>query len=89
MSKEGKAKIIAVIGGRNVDESLLKEAEKVGELIAGNKSILVCGGLSGVMEASARGAKAKGGLTIGILPHELEHAAEGVAHHFYRFRPWP
>jgi len=30
--------------------------------------VLVCGGLSGVMEASARGAKLAGGLTIGILP---------------------
>lgn len=70
MSIDGKAKIIAVIGGRNVDESLLREAEKVGELIASNKAILVCGGLSGVMEASAKGAKAKGGFTIGIIPQD-------------------
>jgi uncharacterized protein (TIGR00725 family) len=68
MSSDGKAKIIAVIGGRNVDVSLLREAEKVGELIAINNAILVCGGLTGVMEASAKGAKSKGGLTIGIIP---------------------
>lgn len=29
---------------------------------------MVCGGLSGVMEAACRGAKSAGGTTIGILP---------------------
>ena len=29
---------------------------------------LVCGGLSGIMEAACRGAKSAGGTTIGILP---------------------
>ncbi|MFC1511507.1 TIGR00725 family protein, partial [Candidatus Margulisiibacteriota bacterium] len=31
-------------------------------------AVLVCGGLTGVMEAAAKGAKAAGGLTVGILP---------------------
>lgn len=70
MKNKGKIKLIAVIGGRRANKSLLKEAEKVGELIAENKAILVCGGLTGVMEASSKGAKAKGGLTIGIIPQE-------------------
>jgi uncharacterized protein (TIGR00725 family) len=61
---------IAVIGGRKVEKSLLKEAEEVGNLLARRGAILVCGGLSGVMEAVSRGAKAEGGLTVGILPHE-------------------
>jgi hypothetical protein len=30
--------------------------------------VLVCGGLGGVMEAACKGAKAAGGLTVGILP---------------------
>ena len=29
---------------------------------------MVCGGLGGVMEAAARGAKSNGGITVGILP---------------------
>jgi len=29
--------------------------------------VLVCGGLGGVMEAACRGAKAAGGITVGIL----------------------
>jgi uncharacterized protein (TIGR00725 family) len=39
-----------------------------GKLIAEKGAILVCGGLSGVMEAAARGVKQAGGLSIGILP---------------------
>jgi uncharacterized protein (TIGR00725 family) len=60
--------IIAVIGGRKSDKSLLKEAEEAGRLIARKGLILVCGGLRGVMEAASRGAKSEGGLTVGILP---------------------
>ncbi len=60
--------IIAVIGGRRVDKSLLREAEEVGQLIARKGLTLVCGGLRGVMEAASRGAKSEGGLTVGILP---------------------
>lgn len=40
----------------------------MGQLIADNDYILVNGGMKGVMEASARGARASGGLVIGILP---------------------
>lgn len=73
--KAEKAKLIAVIGGRKVKKALLKEAETVGRLIAGKKAVLVCGGLSGVMEAVSKGAKAEGGLTIGILPHDHKREA--------------
>jgi uncharacterized protein (TIGR00725 family) len=40
----------------------------MGRLIAENGFVLVNGGLKGVMEASARGAKSRGGWVIGILP---------------------
>jgi uncharacterized protein (TIGR00725 family) len=60
--------LIAVIGGRRSDKSLLKEAEEAGRLIARKGLTLVCGGLRGVMEAASRGAKSEGGLTVGILP---------------------
>jgi len=32
--------------------------------------VLICGGLTGVMEHAARGARSAGGLTIGLLPGE-------------------
>lgn len=59
---------IAVIGGNNPDEKSRKTAYEVGKLLAEKGAILVCGGLGGVMEEAARGAKEAGGLTIGILP---------------------
>jgi len=59
---------IGVIGAGQCSPEAERLAEKVGREIARNKAILVCGGLGGVMEASARGAKQEGGITVGILP---------------------
>jgi len=62
------APIIAVIGSGLEDGSLNALAFEVGALLAEAGCALVNGGLGGVMAASARGAKSKGALTIGILP---------------------
>jgi uncharacterized protein (TIGR00725 family) len=43
-------------------------AREVGFLIGRKGAILICGGRTGVMEASARGAREAGGITVGILP---------------------
>ena len=59
---------IGVIGGSKPDTKSRQVAFNVGQLIAEKGAILICGGLSGVMEASSRGAKQAGGLTLGILP---------------------
>ncbi len=37
--------------------------------------MLICGGLSGVMEHAARGARSVGGLTIGLLPGDEPNEA--------------
>lgn len=50
-------------------------AEEVGREIARRGAALVCGGLSGVMEAGCKGASEEGGLTIGILPGDSRQAA--------------
>jgi len=60
--------IIAVIGDSSCSPEEAKLAETVGELLAQRGVIIICGGLGGVMEAVCRGAKSKGGLTVGILP---------------------
>ncbi len=60
--------LIGVIGAGKAGAAALKTAEQVGALVAGRGAVLVCGGLSGVMEAAARGAKSAGGITVGILP---------------------
>jgi uncharacterized protein (TIGR00725 family) len=60
---------IAVCGsGQDTDGALLEAAEEVGRRLAEIGAVLLCGGLAGVMQASARGAAQAGGLTVGILP---------------------
>jgi uncharacterized protein (TIGR00725 family) len=66
---------ISVIGGGRCGADELMLAEQVGRLVAEEGATLVCGGLGGVMEAAARGAKAAGGTTIGILPGHDRSAA--------------
>jgi len=61
---------IGVIGGARPSQSSKQHAYRVGQLVAEKGAVLVCGGLKGTMEAAAKGAKEKGGLTIGILPGE-------------------
>ncbi len=65
-----KRKIIGVIGAGSADEFTCRSAETVGKLIASRGALLVCGGLGGVMESAARGAKSEGGTTVGILPQD-------------------
>jgi len=72
---EGKKKSIAVIGGSQCSLQEARLAEDVGRELARRGAILVCGGLSGVMEAACRGANSEGGVTIGILPGENRQAA--------------
>jgi len=59
---------VAVIGGSRPGRAALDQAFEVGQLLGERGAVLVCGGLGGVMEAAARGARAAGGLTVGILP---------------------
>jgi uncharacterized protein (TIGR00725 family) len=61
---------VAVIGKGAPDRELAPLAEEVGRLLGEAGAIVVCGGLGGVMEAAARGARAAGGEVIGILPGE-------------------
>lgn len=60
--------IIGVIGGGDCTTEEASFAEETGRLVAEGGAVLVCGGLGGVMEAAAKGAKANGGVTVGILP---------------------
>ncbi|MDX6379284.1 MAG: hypothetical protein QOI57_308 [Rubrobacteraceae bacterium] len=61
---------VAVVGSGAADGELYEQAREVGRLVAERGGIVVCGGLSGVMEAAARGATEAGGLAVGILPDE-------------------
>lgn len=77
---------VSVIGSGAEHEA---GAEEVGRLLAERGFVVVCGGRLEVMAAAARGAKAAGGTTIGILPGEtrgdanewVDHAvATGIGH---------
>ncbi len=67
--------IIGVIGAGSAGPEILEMAEEVGRLIAKQGFTLICGGMGGVMEAAAKGAKEAGGTTIGILPQPDRHTA--------------
>ncbi|MEX2598089.1 MAG: TIGR00725 family protein [Dehalococcoidia bacterium] len=60
--------IISVIGGGEAQPWANELAEEVGRELAVRGVTVVCGGMSGVMEAVCRGAKSAGGRTIGVLP---------------------
>ncbi|MEM2891878.1 MAG: TIGR00725 family protein [Thermoplasmata archaeon] len=68
-------KIIGVIGASRADPETMRLAEEVGAEIASRGAAVVCGGLTGVMEAVCRGARSRGGLTIGIIPSDKKEDA--------------
>ena len=72
--------IISVIGSsKPTTTEHVKLAEAVGRELAERGIMVVCGGLTGIMEAVCRGAKSAGGTTIGILPgHAVSDANEYV-----------
>ena len=63
---------IAVIGynKENCTPEARNLALEVGREIARSGSVLICGGLGGVMEAACKGAKENNGVTIGIIPQQ-------------------
>lgn len=50
-------------------------AYETGTEIATSGSVLISGGMGGVMRASCHGAHDAGGLTVGIVPHNEHNAA--------------
>jgi uncharacterized protein (TIGR00725 family) len=74
---------VAVIGPSRCepDSEAAGLAEEVGRLLAEAGVALVCGGLSGAMEAACRGASEAGGTAIGVLPgHEIGEANRYCTH---------
>jgi uncharacterized protein (TIGR00725 family) len=63
-----EAPYIAVVGAGIAHQQLYAQAEEVGRELGRAGAVLVCGGMTGVMEAACKGAHAAGGKTVGILP---------------------
>ena len=59
---------VGVSGSSRAEPAEVAAAERVGELVASRGGVVVTGGLGGIMEAACCGAKAAGGLTLGVLP---------------------
>jgi len=59
---------IGVVGPALCSPDVYNRAREVGFLIGRQGAILICGGRGGVMEASAKGAREAGGISVGILP---------------------
>jgi len=61
---------ISVIGAGTSEGApdILVDAEAVGRGIAEADAVLVCGGMTGVMEAASRGAAEAGGTILGVIP---------------------
>lgn len=63
-------KVIGVMGPgeKQSTKEDLESAFEIGKIVAKTGAVLLCGGMSGTMEASAKGAQEAGGLTVGIGP---------------------
>lgn len=70
-----KKVFVGVIGAGKCSKKIFALAEEVGEEIAKAGAILICGGLGGVMEGAAKGAKGAKGITVGILPGDSKEEA--------------
>ncbi len=68
--------VVAVIGpGTDVPDELGALAYETGRLLAQRGAIVVNGGLGGVMESAARGAREGAGIVVGLLPGTERSAA--------------
>ncbi|MGP6293884.1 TIGR00725 family protein [Caldiplasma sukawensis] len=59
---------IGVLGGANPTDEYKKIAYEVGKELAQRNAVVICGGLTGVMEEVSRGVYDNHGVVIGILP---------------------
>lgn len=78
---------IGVIGPREANDAQLAAAREIGELLARCGFTVLCGGRTGVMEATCDGAKRGGGISIGLIgdpdpelgnPHATVILATGI-----------
>lgn len=73
--------VVAVIGAGRCDAATRRLAREVGEQLARAGCVVVTGGLGGVMEAASEGARAAGGVALGILPSDDPATANAFVTH--------
>lgn len=72
----GRRVQVAVCGPAECTPEEARAARRVGELLAARGAVVMCGGGTGVMSAVAEGARAAGGLVVGVLPGPGPGAAQ-------------
>jgi uncharacterized protein (TIGR00725 family) len=70
-----RRRLVAVCGESDPQTPFADVAFEVGRGVAERGAVLICGGMTGVMEHAAHGARAAGGITIGLLPTADVHDA--------------
>lgn len=71
---------LAVVGSRDVDDSLIDYTMAIGRLAARAGKSLVSGGAKGIDQAAMRGALEAGGKVCGVLADSLENTAMNREH---------
>jgi uncharacterized protein (TIGR00725 family) len=67
---------MAIVGSAAPDARANRDAEELGALAAERGWVVITGGrATGVMASALKGAKTRGGLTIGILPDAVQEVA--------------
>lgn len=71
---------LAVVGSRNIDDSLVEYAVEIGRLAAAAGESIVSGGAKGIDQAAMRGALEEGGHVCGVLADGLERQVMNREH---------
>jgi uncharacterized protein (TIGR00725 family) len=66
---------VAVCGPGECTRIEAAQAYEVGELLAARGAVVICGGGAGVMAAVAAGARARGGVVVGVRPTPTREGA--------------
>ncbi|MGH3739078.1 MAG: hypothetical protein ACRDT6_26290 [Micromonosporaceae bacterium] len=66
---------VAVCGPRFCTDDDAANARRVGELLAEQGAVVICGGGTGVMAAVAAGVRSRDGLVVGVRPNDSREGA--------------
>ena len=75
-----RTRSFAIVGSRDVPESLIEYTRRTASLVAGAGLTVVSGAARGVDRAAMNGALEAGGRVVGVLPGDLERAVMNREH---------
>ena len=69
------APYVAVVGPADATDDETAAAYAVGAALAARGAVVLCGGMGGVMAATAAGVRSAGGVCVGLLPGDSRESA--------------